>query len=549
MSLVTAIAAPLTGPAETLDRDADAAVAAGVDFLEFRLDEINDDAAACAALARIANARVILTLRCALEGGACHDADDRRAERLVAVAQVALQGADRTAWRRDWHGASQRLPGVLIDIEAATWRRSAAIRAGLAPILKSAGSDQAGLILSRHAFDRPDWLDNPDPAAAVGRALDELDAQAQAVATDCGGAPVVSKLAIAADDARDALALLAALERRTRQTIALAMGEAGVAARVLAPRCGGALAYAPIDAANASAPGQLTLAALRETFRFDEIGRETRVFGVVGWPVAHSRSPRIHNYAMRGAGIDGVFVPLPVAPTEAAFDALLALIAQHPPLGVAGLSVTIPHKRHALRHVERHGGAVLPMAARCGAVNTLTASESGWTADNTDAAGALEALRAAIGADPLRNMPVRVLGAGGAARAIVAALLQFGCRVTVLNRSDERAATLAADLGCESATWETRCAPFDGLIVNCTSVGMTPHEDETPVPAEALSGAAAVFDTVYTPAETRLLREARQAGKKTISGVEMFIRQAAAQFETWHNVPAPLDALRESLNA
>ncbi|MCA9243431.1 MAG: type I 3-dehydroquinate dehydratase [Phycisphaerales bacterium] len=549
MSNTTAIIAPLMGPAAALQTACASALGAGADYIEFRIDVINDDAAVTAAIRAHPKARVVLTARCPTEGGATADDDERRAERLTAALAAALENPDRPEWRRSISGDHKALPPILVDIEAATWRRSSTARATIATAIR-AQTNHTGLILSRHYFDRPHWLDEPDPIAAATRELRDLDSVAAEASRESGAVSAVPKLAITVRDARDSFAILAALQARAAPTIAIAMGESGLAARVLAPRYGGALAYAPVEADQASAPGQLTIAVMRDRYRFDETNLSTGVFGVIGWPVSHSRSPQLHNAAMRAAGIGGVFTPMPTPPTADALAAFLTLIEEHPRLGVRGMSVTIPHKQHALRFVQQRGGALSGLAEKCGAINTLSFNPDEtpqWRGDNTDAIAARDAMRDAIGDDVLQQAPVRILGAGGAARAVITALLGVGCKITVMNRSEEPAVQLAAALGCAQAPWEQRNTRFAGVIVNCTPIGMTPHVTETPVSADALTGAVAVFDTVYTPAETRLLREARAAGVRTISGVEMFIRQAAAQFELWHKAIAPLDCFRPIL--
>ena len=168
---------------------------------------------------------------------------------------------------------------------------------------------------------------------------------------------------------------------------------------------------------------------------------------------------------------------------------------------------------------------------------------------NTDYRGAMDALCTGIGCtrEELGGSSVAVLGAGGVSRAIVAGLRDCGCRVTIYNRTFDRARTLAAEFGAEARPLEQAADHGADVVINCTSIGMWPKVDDTPLPADALTGKPAVFDTIYNPIETRLLREARQCGCRTVDGVSMFVNQAAAQFERWIGRPAPIDILRGSL--
>lgn len=221
-----------------------------------------------------------------------------------------------------------------------------------------------------------------------------------------------------------------------------------------------------------------------------------------------------------------------------------------------GLSITAPHKEHALQWLRAAGpdgrprGTVEPLAARCGAINTLTRGTGGWVGANTDCDGIRAAIRASAEA---RGLPVTghtacVLGAGGAARAAVVALQDLGAAVTVCNRTAPRAAALARDLGCASAPWERRTEHVAGaIVINCTTVGMAPQENETPLDRAALAGCALLFDTVYVPRDTRLLREARAAQCATIEGLELFLAQAAAQMRRWYGAAPTADRLRPLL--
>lgn len=527
------IAVPITSPSPPLEAQVRAAQSAGADLIELRVDAIGDVAAVEALLATPHAGRFILTIRSAAEGGHW-DGDD--ADRIALYERLGLL-----------------LPGY-IDVELATWRRSANLRQKLGLVCRRDGAapTQTGLagerpknhlILSHH-----NWRETPPELDAI---FDELASTPAAII----------KGVFSARDARDALRILGALRRSAaaRPTIALGVGPAGLATRVLARKFGAFLTFAAATAESASAPGQPLLADLLGRYHWGAIAPTTRVYGVVGWPVGHSRSPELHNAALAQAGIDGVYLPLPVLPDEPALGEFLDQLAAQPWLDFAGLSVTLPHKEHAYRWLLARGGARTPLAERCRAVNTLTQrmppdGPPGWHGDNTDASAFATALAEAswaVGGLPLdaslANSSADVLGAGGIARAVAATLRDRGCRVMLYNRTESRAAALANELGCTHAPWDGRLERTGRIVVNCTSVGLTPHADETPLPAAALRGAAVVFDTIYTPPETRLLREARAAGCRTVSGVELFLRQAAAQFALWHGRAAPWSLWRAAL--
>ena len=516
----TLLAVPIVSADPPIAEQARAAQAAGADLIELRVDRIDDIAAVRAYLSRPHSLPAIVTIRSADEGG---DWTGTEQERIALYEHLGLLH-----------------PGY-IDVEFATWQRSANIRQKLALVCNVGPAADAPhnrakneLILSSHDFNG-----TPAPLAPVVEPL---------LATDVG----IAKAVFTAADARDAFRVLIELRRAATQrpTITLAMGEAGLASRVLARKFGGFLTFAPLDADAASASGQPTLATLRTLYRWDELSPATRVFGVVGWPVGHSQSPTVHNAAMHAANIDGVYLSLPVKPDYASFAAFMELLADHPELDVDGLSITIPHKEHAVRWLNERGGALTPLAQRCAAVNTLTRTDQSWTGDNTDAAGAATALRSTLSkaGQSLSGKTCAVLGAGGVARAVLAALSDAGCTTTIYNRSSARAASLAEEFGCAHEAWEARAEHSGQILINCTSVGLWPRVDETPLPTTAHRVGAVVFDTVYRPQQTRLLQDAARAGCTTVTGVEMFLHQAAAQFALWHRTSTPLSTMRAALS-
>ena len=278
------------------------------------------------------------------------------------------------------------------------------------------------------------------------------------------------------------------------------------------------------------------------------IGGATTLVGLIGRPVAHSVSPAMHNAAFARLGLDWRYVPLPVEPrAQAVGEAVRGLRA----LGLRGANVTVPHKQAVIPFLDRLG----PAAAAIGAVNTITVEHDGTlTGDNTDAPGFVADLRA-HGVAPAGRR-VLVLGAGGSARAVVYGLAEAGAaQITVLNRTPERAADLVASLqpafpACTLASGSrpgdlARCAPEAQIIVNCTSLGMSPVIDASPWEDDVpLAPDQMVYDLVYNPPHTRFMAQAAAAGARAVGGLGMLIRQGALSFERWTGLHAPLDAMR-----
>ena len=252
--------------------------------------------------------------------------------------------------------------------------------------------------------------------------------------------------------------------------------------------------------------------------------------GVCGWPVAHSRSPQMHNAALAAAGLDDWrYLRLPL-PAELFDETVRAL----PAAGFRGVNVTIPHKHAALAVSDRASEAALAI----GAANTLTFEDGAIVADNTDAPGLLAALP-----EPPAGRTALVLGAGGAGRAAAWALISAGAVVTIWNRTPERAQALAAALGARAVA-----APEGAeIVLNCTSVGLYDPEatfKALPIEADELGAGSLVVDMVYRAGGTRLLEAARTRGARVVDGLEILVAQGAASFERWTGLEAPREAMR-----
>lgn len=277
---------------------------------------------------------------------------------------------------------------------------------------------------------------------------------------------------------------------------------------------------------------------------------QTRIVGVIGWPIAHSVSPAMHNAAFRALGLDWCYVPFPVHP-----ERLAQALAGVRGLGLRGINITVPHKQALLSLVDE----LTPEARAVGAVNTVIVKGETLLGHNTDVGGFLRALGDA-GCDA-RGSSALVLGAGGAARAVVYALARVGAQVTLLNRTVSRAHDLAREFASLGAGARLEAGPLDeqtlrgiassaSLIVNTTPLGMWPEVDTSPwlegvpFPADAL-----LFDLIYNPRETLLMRQARAGGARAVDGLRMLVHQGAEAFELWTGVRPPIEVMYAACTA
>ncbi|UCD11527.1 MAG: shikimate dehydrogenase [Nitrospinaceae bacterium] len=460
------------------------------DLVELRLDLI--DRPGLAALLKAATRPAIVTHRTKLEGGQFSGSE---AERVRALRQAIDLGAP------------------YIDIEASTAREH------LQPILENKGSTK--VILSYHDFSKT--LDDLTPLYDIMR---ELPAD-------------ILKIVTYAQDINDNLRMFKLLERangESRPLIALCMGERGEISRILSPLYGGFLTFGALESGKESAPGQILASTLRGVYRLG-LPRENgfRVYGVIGNPVAKSKGYLVHNRAFSEAGSPDIYIPFLVDNAGRFFEGFRKL--------VSGFSVTMPFKEDIPRYLDR----VEEGARKIGAVNTVVRGNEGWVGHNTDGLGALRALEGRVS---LKDKNVLILGSGGTAKAIGHAVAGRGARLTVTYRSNpERGRALACDLGGEAVPNHEAGARSVDVLINCSPVGMSPNIHDTPFAARHLRSGMVVFDSVYNPPETRLIREARAAGCDVIPGAELFIHQAALQFELWTGRPAPVAAMREALAA
>ena len=466
------------------------------DLIELRLDALKNPAAIAAPLRQFLRSTpqtlVIATCRKQTYGGGFKGSVD--AEWKVLKEAVAAGCA-------------------LIDIEVQSAER-------LSQAAMTEVRHHASLIVSYH-----DFKTTPD--------LDAVLERLRAIPAD------IYKLVPTATLWRHNVELLRMLEKYERQggeqtLVAFCMGELGLASRILSLRSGGAFTFGTIEAQHATAPGQPSVEALRQDYRIDALNRATRIYGVLGYPLEHSLSPRMHNAAYRRLGMNAVYLPLPSRRPAEVLD-----FADEIPL--SGISVTIPHKTAIMEHLAR----VDALGAEVGAVNTVVRSQGKFYGYNTDVAGIIEPLAQVM---PLRGAKILVLGAGGAARAAVFGLRSRGAQVYICNRTRARAQALATAAKAKVvAHADLKKLEFQALI-HATPVGQYPKVKESPLQASELH-AGVVFDLVYNPMETALVRMARAAGARVIPGIEMFVHQGARQFELWTGKPAPVDDMRREVMA
>ncbi len=473
-------------------RAADAAWADGAEAVELRIDALGGNLAPIADHLRANPDRQwIITCRSAEEGGRFNGTATEKAARLRQVA------SDTRA---------------CVDIELAEWEQHPQLREIVSAPEES--SDRLRLILSAHRFDGPP----EQPTNLIDRMLAVPGA--------------VAKLAFTAGDAMDGLIATDLMQQYGRRVIAVAMGDDGLWTRILAKKLGAFGTFCSPAPDTATAPGQLSLTDMLGRFRWKRLDWETRVFGLIGNPVSHSLSPILFNHWFDQFGINAVYIPLHIGRDSDRVGRFLDACAQRPWLEMGGFSVTVPHKEAVLR---RLGDSADYLARSIGAVNTVCIQDGEAVGYNTDCYAAVDSLATAIGCDraDFPGISVDVLGAGGAARAIVAGLREFGCPVTVYARTPEKAAALADTFTCSSAQWEDRPRRQGMVLINTTPIGMWPETDASPMPPDALAGCRLVFDMIYRPNKTRLLLDAEAVGCKTLNGLDMFVRQATMQFALW----------------
>jgi len=468
------------------------------DVVELRLDCTESTIDALAArvheLLRHRSHPTILTLRAAEQGG-----------------QRSLTNEDRTKfWNQQQPGDSQ-----LIDIEldlAKTWMSD-----------PPRSLDWSRVICSHHDFTE------------VPQNLEEIYAQLRATPAR------ILKLAVKANDATDCLPIFKLLDQARsegQELIAIAMGNAGVATRVLGPARGAFLTYGASQDESATAPGQVTAAQLTSLYRIRKINTKTEIYGLVGTQVMHSLSPHMHNAAFELEKLNAVYLPFEVHNVEQFVRRMVHPRTREIDWALEGLSITAPHKSVVMSALDW----IEPAAQQIGAVNTLVTEGERLLGYNTDAAGLIEPLLKKF--PSLSGLKVAVIGAGGAARAAVWGLQQHDAAVTLYVRDPHKSRLLSEELGVACETLSPK--PFTGydILLNATPLGSLGERlHQTPATKEQLAGVRLAYDLIYNPTETEFLRQAKLAGCDTLGGLEMLIAQAALQFKLWTGRSAPTQVM------
>ncbi len=353
----------------------------------------------------------------------------------------------------------------------------------------------------------------------------------------------IVKIATMANSFADNVRMMEMVRQSKLPTIGICMGDIGQPTRILASRFGSPFTYATYSVEKTLAPGQLNYKQMNELYRFDEINPDTELFGVVADPVAHSHSPLIHNRAMEAAGVNARYLPFRVPK-----DDLNSFIEACPKIGVHGISITIPHKEAALDYCTQAEAS----ASGIGAINTLIFDKEDRLGYNTDYRAAMDCITetykaTSTGAHGMQGLRVLILGAGGVSRAIAWGLKQRGAEVTIANRSFDRAAVLANELSARAVPWDERHAQGPQLLVNGSPVGMHPNVNATPYEKSSINEFMVVFDTVYNPENTLLVKNARECRARVITGVDMFVRQAAYQFKLFTGRDASTTLMRSAI--
>jgi len=354
--------------------------------------------------------------------------------------------------------------------------------------------------------------------------------------------PDIVKIATMAHSPHDNLRMLRMVRESKTPTIGLCMGEVGTPTRVLCGKFGAPFTFATFHAERMLAPGQLTFKQMLEMYRYDSINDSTEVYGVIADPVAHSLSPHVHNAGFAAMKMNKVYLPFRVSRED-----LPSFLANCRELGIKGLSVTIPHKESVLRYLSKTD----EVSQRIQAVNTIDFSGATAIGSNTDYQAVIQSILPLFGDKakrrPLEGVRYLMLGAGGVARATVYALDSLGARAVITSRTLARSDELANQFGGEVVPWEERHEVKCDLVVNGTPVGMHPNVNETPFDKRYLRGTMVVFDAVYNPEQTLLVKQAREQGCRVITGVDMFVTQAALQFKIFSGQQPPLEQMRQEV--
>lgn len=464
--------------------------AEGAKLVEIRLDYI----ARSIDLSRLLKNRptpVVVTCRRKEDGGRWERSEE---DRLMLLRQTIAQGVE------------------YVDLEEDT-------------ALKVPRYGKTKRIVSLHNFEG-----TPDDLEAIHQRLSKLDAD-------------IVKIAVKANSFADAARVIELMKNAKVPTIGIAMGDYGSLTRILGPRYGAPFTYCVFNPDRRVAPGQLSFHDMKNVFRVETITRKTKLFGVVADPVAHSYSPLIHNAAFESNELNFRYLPFRVSAED--ISPFLDWCQREE---IGGLSVTIPHKQSVLPLLTQAEAA----AQGIGACNTIVFSGEDRVGYNTDYRAAMDCLNEALTKlfpepNPFEGKSALLLGAGGVSRAIGWGLSQRRVRVAVTSRNLESATQLAKEFGGRAIPWDERHIVQPNILVNGTPIGMFPEMDDTPYRGDKLDARTLVFDTIYNPEQTLLIRNARTAGCPVITGLSMFVRQAAYQYKLFTGLEPPVKVMVKTI--
>jgi 3-dehydroquinate dehydratase / shikimate dehydrogenase len=490
----------------------------------------------------------------------------RHKHMIAEHAEVAEQGAKLVELRLDYIGRSIDLARLLKNRptpvvvtcrrreDGGRWERSeeerlmllrSAIAMGIEYVdleedtaLKIPRYGKTKRIVSLHNFEG-----TPNDLESIHEGLTKIDAD-------------IVKIATLSNSFSDTARMLDLMQNAKVPTIGISMGEFGTPTRILAMRYGAPFSFCVYNSDRRVAPGQLSFEQMHHVYRAETITEDTKLFGVVADPVAHSYSPLIHNASFQANDLNYRYVPFRVAADELEF--FLSWCKQNK---IGGLSVTIPHKQAILPLLTQAESA----AQGIGACNTVVFNEDEMVGYNTDYRAAMDCLTEAMikitgnATEPFSKQSVLILGSGGVSRAIAYGLAQRRAALTIANRNRESAENLARHINrtaaaqlelvsnCKAIPWEERHALEPKIIVNGTPVGMFPEMDESPFPAKAFRQGTLVFDTVYNPEQTLFIKHAKAANCPIITGLQMFVRQAAYQYRLFTGMEPPIDVMVKTI--
>ena len=474
---------------QKLMEQAEKEVAAGEQFLEFRLDYLAKPEQGLKAMGDFLERHPEISILATCRRHQNHGKYDGLIEDQLRILDAAIELGARA-----------------IDVEIETAEKAITRLEHLRA--------KAHLVVSWHNYDGTPPLD------PILRRMLKVPADAYKVVTT-------------AKKPSDAAKILALQKANPRVPfILLAMSEVGFATRVLSNAQGSVFTYAAPNTAEGTASGQIPARVLRQLYRIDKLTKTSKVFGVVADPVRHSLSPTVHNRAFQARRLDAVYLPFLVKSTQ-----LKDFLVLCETLPVQGFSVTIPHKQRIMRYLD----IIDPLARRIGAVNTVWKKAGKWRGTNTDAPAVTKPLGKKL---KLNRSSVLVVGNGGAARGAAFALCDAGATVSITGRNPDRVRALAKVCGAEAVTRDgLKTRKFDALV-HATPIGMWPNVNDCffddQIPAEV------VFDMVYNPLETELLKRAKSQGSAIIQGLDMFLTQAALQFEIWTGETAPASVMEKA---